>query len=76
MSLAWIKKIESTQRQLDSIKRIKFSHESEEKDYNQYSREKYTSILREDSSDSDDSDSMDPREERHPDSNQLFFQRR
>jgi hypothetical protein len=50
------------------MKKIKFSHENEEKDFNQYNQEKYTRILREghhseeglpmNISSSDDSDSV------------------
>ena len=43
----WIRRIKNTQQQLDSMKRVKFTHQLEETDFNEYNKKKYTEILRE-----------------------------
>ena len=43
----WIRRIKNTQQQLDSMKRVKFTHQLEEKDFNEYKKKKYTEIIRE-----------------------------
>ena len=77
VSVAWIKKIESSQKQLDRIKKIKFSHENEEKDFNQYNQEKYTQILREEQDlESNDSDSVKLNEEQQLINSEPFFKKK
>ena len=36
VSLLWIKKISETQQQLEQLKRIKFTHQNGEEDYNEH----------------------------------------
>ena len=49
VSIAWIKDIEASQKQLEQMKRIKFTYKNEETDFNSHNHQKYTQIIKEES---------------------------
>ena len=46
VSNIWIKRIESAQQALNNMKKVKFTLQDKEIDFNEYSNQKYTQILR------------------------------
>jgi len=57
VSNIWIKRIESAQQALNNMKKVKFTLQDKEIDFNEYSNQKYTQILRDcDDTESEESD--------------------